>query len=346
MRLIHVDVTGPTVPGFADITSASYIWGMVGPTGSLGFRRVYTSLRGKVATVANCQAGTTLLTQLAFYINGRGGISSFPILNLPLYAHSNLFAVVGTVSPLPGISGGFIAACQIVFSDGTIDTLVTAADGSWHTAPISNKCDLAFTQPEYRENSTWVGATLVGPYKNNSISFSPMPPPVTFGSSSWIWTNEGTSLPGQARAFRYTFNPPAGELPIYATILVTCDNSYTFWLNGNLIAVSPTETDWTVPQRYVLQLRPGVNVFAFTGFNLDVAPSPAGLLVSAQVELASGALVNFVTDTTWRTLNAQTPPVNFHLPAFDDSSWNNSTRYANYSGGPWGTGVNIPLLLP
>jgi hypothetical protein len=282
---------------------------------------------------------------MAFYIDGRGGITSFPIINLPLHGFSNLFAVVGTVSQFSK-PGGFIAACQIVFSDGTIDTLVTATDGSWHTAPLSNKCDLAFAQPRYFENNTWGGATLVGPYGSSSISFAPMPPPVTFVSSSWIWTNEGTSLPGQARAFRYTFNPPVGDLPIYATIVVTCDNSYAFWLNGNLIAVSPTETDWTVAQRYVLQLLPGANVLAFVGFNWDVGPSPAGLLVSAQVEHASGTLVNFVTDGTWRTLNAQTPPVNFHLPAFDDSGWNNSTAYAKYGGGQWGFGVTVPSLLP
>ncbi|KAJ7462571.1 hypothetical protein FB451DRAFT_1043696 [Mycena latifolia] len=169
-----------------------------------------------------------------------------------------------------------------------------------------------------------------------------MPPPVTFTASSWIWTNEGTSLPGEARAFRYTFSPPAGELPVYATVLVTCDNSYTFWLNGNLIAVSPTTTDWTVAQRYVLQLIPGPNVFAFVGFNWDVDPSPAGLLVSAQVELASGALVNFVTDSTWRTLNAQAPPVDFYLSTFNDISWNSSTSYAIYGGGPWGLGPMPP----
>ncbi|KAJ7241801.1 hypothetical protein C8J57DRAFT_1477650 [Mycena rebaudengoi] len=336
-----------TIPGFADITSASWIWGpVVVPTGSLGFRRVYTTPKGKFATVANCQAGTTRLTRMAFYINGRGGITSFPILNLPLNGFSNLFAIVGTVSTSVDPPAGFIAACQMVFSDGTIDTLVTAADGTWHTAPISGKCDLAFTMPGYFENRTWVGATLVGPFESQPISVRPMPPPVTFAASSWIWTNEGTSLPGQARAFRYTFSPPAGEIPLYATVLVTCDNSYTFWLNGNLIAVSPTTTDWTVAQRYVLQLMPGLNVFAFAGFNWDVDPSPAGLLVSAQVELASGALVNFVTDGTWRTLNAQAPPVNFQASTFNDINWNSATSYGIYGGGSWGSGVAIPSLLP
>ncbi|KAJ7277295.1 hypothetical protein C8J57DRAFT_1581697 [Mycena rebaudengoi] len=173
-----------------------------------------------------------------------------------------------------------------------------------------------------------------------------MPPPLDFSSpiASWIWTNEGSSVPGEARAFRFTFTAPGSEAGAFATILVTCDNSYTFWFNGALIAVSPTETDWTVAQRYVVPLQPGSNLLAFAGFNLDVGPSPAALLVSVQ---ATGlVMANFVTNGNWKTLNGQAPPLNFQLPTFNDSNWNSATVYAQYGGGPWGAGVTIPSLLP
>jgi hypothetical protein len=288
---------------------------------------------------------------MALYLNGIGGITSFPILYLPLSPFSNLFAFVGTISQLSK-PGGFIAACQIVFSDGTMDTLVTAADGTWHTAPITGPTDLAFILPGYFENRTWVGASFIGSYASmprGPITVQPMPPPVTFAGSLWIWTNEGTSLPGQARAFRYTFNPPAGLIPLYATIVVTCDNGYAFWLNGNFIAVSPTATDWTVAQRYVLQLVPGPNAFAFVGFNSDGGPTPAGLLAHVQVQLVNATgpgstLVNFGTDSTWLTLNGQAPPLNFEFPPFNDSGWSSATVYAEYGGGPWGSGVTVPPL--
>jgi alpha-L-rhamnosidase len=234
-----------------------------------------------------------------------------------------------------------------------MDTLVTAADGTWHIAPIAGPNDLAFILPGYFEDRTWVGASFIGSYASmprGPITFQPMPPQVMFPGSLWIWTNEGTNLPGQARAFRHTFNPPAGLLPIYATIIVTCDNSYAFWLNGNFIAVSPTETDWTVAQRYVLPLIPGANVFAFVGFNADVGPTPAGLLARVQVQLVNSTgpggstLITFGTDSTWLTLNGQSPPLNFEFSAFNDSGWSSATAYAGFGGGPWGSGITVPPL--
>ncbi|KAJ7907130.1 hypothetical protein B0H13DRAFT_1618714 [Mycena leptocephala] len=353
---VPVDLAPRTVPGFADITNATWIWGTPGATGNLGIRRVYTSPTGKFAILANCQAG--VVNNMTFYLNGLGGITSFPILYLPLNPFSNLFAfaVNATTFNKPG---GFIAACQIVFSDGTMDTLVTAADGTWHTAPIAGPTDLAFILPGYFENRTWVGASFIGSYASmprGPITFQPMPPPVSFGSSFWIWTSEGGSdqFPGEARAFRFTFHPPEGLVPLFATVVVTCDNDYTFFLNGEFVAISPSisasSNDWKVAQRYVLPLQSGPNVFAFVGFNLDVGPSNAGLLVRGQVQLVSSSggmggstLVNFGTDGTWRTLNGQSPPLNFELPSFNDSSWNFATAYAAYGGGVWGN-ITIPPL--
>ncbi|KAJ7486728.1 hypothetical protein FB451DRAFT_1391618 [Mycena latifolia] len=330
-----IDLIPRTVPGFANITSASWIWGATsGP--SIAFRRVYTSPAGKSAVLANCQADSANLKR--FYLNGMGGFIQFAILNLALNPFSNLFAVSVTGQN----TAGFIAACQIVFSDGTIDTLVT--DASWQTAPISGNDLNTFMQPVYYETSSWGAATVIPSMPIAPVQ--PMPPAVGFASSFWIWTNEGTSPPGEARAFRYTFTPPEAQLPLFATVVVTCDNSYTFWLNGGLVAVSPTATDWTTAQRYVLALQPDTNVFAFAGFNADVGPSPAGLLVSVQVQLAAGGLVNFATNSSWLTLNGQAPPFNFQLPTFNDSAWNNATVYALYGGGPWGNQVTIPSLLP
>ncbi|KAJ7131158.1 hypothetical protein C8R44DRAFT_871685 [Mycena epipterygia] len=98
--------------------------------------------------------------------------------------------------------------------------------------------------------------------------------------------------------------PPPRKLATAATLVMTCDNHYVFWLNGNL---------------------PGTNVLALAPFNDDVTADPAALLVSAQVQLTGGALVNFVTNGTWRTLNGQPPPLNFQLPTFNDSTWNTAT---------------------
>ncbi|KAJ6572080.1 hypothetical protein B0H19DRAFT_677204 [Mycena capillaripes] len=341
----NIVLTRRDIPGFADITSADWIWAGSRNFGqSAGFRRVYTTPFGKRAVVANCQASG--VRQLTFFYNGMGGFVQFPIINLLLNPFSNLFAI--RADPPIGNIGGFIAACEIVFSDGTMDTLVTSNDGSWHTAAIAAN-DITFCDPEYYENSAWGPAALIGTYASmpfGPISVQPMPGSPDFSSASWIWTNEGSSVPGEARAFRYTFTPAQFQLGLVATVVVTCDNSYTFWLNGNLVALSPTETDWTTGQRYVLPLQSGPNLFAFVGFNLDAAPSPAALLVSVQVTLATGPLINFVSDSTWRTLNGQTPPFNFQLPTFNDSTWNNATVYATYGGGPWGNGVALPSLLP
>ncbi|KAJ6609104.1 hypothetical protein B0H10DRAFT_2065509 [Mycena sp. CBHHK59/15] len=345
-------------PGFGNLTSASWIWApglMLQPPfvlgGNAGLRKVYTSPPGRSAVVANCQVAVS--SKMSFYVNGVLKSTSRGTLYIPLLPFSNLFAVVATTGAFTPALGGFIAACQIVFSDGTMDTLVTNTDGTWNAATlVGNDLD-TFYRPEYYENSAWVPAGLIGPYNLSyfpPVSMQPMPPIVDFSSASWIWTNEGPTVPGEARAFRYTFTSSSSQQAMFATVVVTCDNSYTFWLNGALVALSPTPANWQVAQRYVVPLQStGSNLFAFAAYNDDVGATAAGLLVSVQVQLLTGSIGvtdTFTTDSTWMTLNGQPPPVNFHLPSFNDASWNRSTVYAQYGGGPWGSLVSIPSLLP
>ncbi|KAJ6567591.1 hypothetical protein DFH09DRAFT_441711 [Mycena vulgaris] len=351
-----IDLVARDVRGFGNITSANWIWAkplIVAPpfvnASIAGFRSVYTSPAGKTAVIANCQAAG--VNNMTFYVNGAAS-GQGSIKNVVLNPFSNLFAIAvqpQTVNVTNTHIGGFIAACQIVFSDGTMNTITTSTDGSWHAAPLAGSDLTTFMAPVYYENATWVAAALIGTFASApfpGVTFPVlMPPPVNFNSTpaSWIWTNEANPPAGLARPFRFKFSAPQFDLPLAATVVVTCDNSYTFWLNGNLIAVSPTATDWTVAQRYVVPLQTTTNVLAFAGYNLDVGSSAAALIVSIQVQLASGALLNFVTDQSWRTLNGPPPP-NFQSPTFDDSAWNFTTVQGRYGVSPWGTSVIIPPL--
>ncbi|KAJ6565381.1 hypothetical protein B0H10DRAFT_1965706 [Mycena sp. CBHHK59/15] len=318
-------------PGFGDLTSASWIWApslmLQLPfvlSGDIGFRTIYTSLSGKTAVIANCQVRVS--SRMTFYVNSLLQSTSVGTFYIPLLPFSNLFAIIANNPVFTPTPAGLIAECQIVFSDGTIDTLVTGADGTWQAAQLIGNDHNTFYQPQFYENSTWVPAGLIGPYNFPFFpptTMQPTPPIFDFSSASWIWTNEGTSLPGEAWAFRYTFQPQSSQQPLFATVVITCDNRYTFWLNGCAALRHATTA--------------GSNLFAFAGYNDDVVPGTAGLLVSVQIQLTSGTVwstVNFTSNSTWKTLNSQAPPLGFQLPTFNDSLWSPATAYANYGGDP------------
>lgn len=113
-------------------------------------------------------------------------------------------------------------------------------------------------------------------------------------------TNGNT--PQDPRAFRRTHSAPPGKNITSATVLITADNEYSLCVNGILIG---TENNFQSAQRYVVPLQPASEgVFAVYAMNDRDAPSPAGILVAIQLDMAESVCTSstfVVTDGAWNS---------------------------------------------
>ncbi|KAF8182035.1 lectin [Pholiota molesta] len=150
-----------------------------------------------------------------------------------------------------------------------------------------------------------------------------------FTGADWIWTpaSTGGNYPVGNATFRRDYYPAAGKTPLSANILITTDNAYTLFVNGQMVGLG---TDYLQAQRYCVPLVPDCNVFAIEGQNTATVPNPAGALAAIQVRYTDGFTETIVTDTEWHGVTGA--PAGFEQVAFDDSNWP-----AAFNQGPWPT---------
>ncbi|KAJ7470008.1 hypothetical protein B0H11DRAFT_2043168 [Mycena galericulata] len=161
-----------------------------------------------------------------------------------------------------------------------------------------------------------------------------------FNASTWIWTNDGATLPG-ACAFRRDFTPPAGRTPNSTDILVTGDESFTFYVNGEQLG---TGGNYQIAYAFRTPLLgSGPNVFAVTATSGSTNLTPAGLLVAIQITYNDGTTDTIVSDTTWRAVTSV--PDGYQNLTFDDSSWPAAVGEGPYGASAWGP-VTIPTTPP
>ncbi|PFH45076.1 carbohydrate-binding module family 67 protein [Amanita thiersii Skay4041] len=154
--------------------------------------------------------------------------------------------------------------------------------------------------------------------------------------AKWIWdtpSNNGNQPPG-TRDFRREYFTPSGKKVVSAEVLITADNAYSLFVNGNLIG---SGNDWRTSQEYCVRLDPFCNVFAVRATNAGATPNPAGVLAAIQITYTDGFTETIVSDTNWR---AHTDTVGFEQVSFDDSSWQRAVVQKNAGDAPYG---NIPL---
>ena len=162
-----------------------------------------------------------------------------------------------------------------------------------------------------------------------------------FGGASWIWTPEAASpvAPAEPRAFRTTYTSPANKTARTAEILVTADDLYRIWINGNLLGETQgNENEWQQSRLFRVSLNPDRNVIAVRTNN--GVGTPAGLIAKIRVTFTDGSSTILVTGVDWRTSN--NIPADFEEPSFDDSDWAPAVVQAPYGQGPWGNNVRPP----
>ena len=174
------------------------------------------------------------------------------------------------------------------------------------------------------------------------------PHPLSLDGANWIWYPEGSpasSAPVATRYFRREVDIPAGETLARASFLITADDQFVVYVNGQEAGQSSGQTSsWTQAQVLDItrDLHPGANTIAVAATN---AGGPASWIGRLGLQYTDGTSTDLVTDDSW--VSSQDGPAGWQNPGFDDSAWVPALNVDPYGSGPWGTGVSVggELLL-
>jgi len=140
---------------------------------------------------------------------------------------------------------------------------------------------------------------------------------------------------GEVRYFRRQVSLAA---PVkQATLTITADNAYEVYVNGEKVGA---DGDWYKAETYDLavKLKPGANAIAVKVTNEG---SIGGLLCEVQMSLATGELLRFATDDSWRM--TRDAPEGWQATAFDGTQWGAPEVGNPPPAAPWG---DVPGLPP
>ncbi len=175
----------------------------------------------------------------------------------------------------------------------------------------------------------WIGYDEPAPWEERLL---------TFTGCRWIWTREGQprqQAPVGTRYFRRVVDIPSDRKVVRARILMTADNQFVLFVNGQEVARSDgKEYAWQRPQTADITtlLQPGKNALAVAATNEG---GPAGVLGKLVVEFETGDPLIVVTNRQWRC--ALSEQEGWQRPDFDDSSWEEVREVGNFGVPPWGS---------
>ena len=342
----------PTAPS---LSGANWIWYPEGdpassaPAGTRYFRRALDLPAGdqisKASFVLTADDGFTL------YVNGQALASSPRITDswrtamlvdvaAALHAGRNVIAIEA-VNTSTG-PAGLIGKLHVEGSVG--DPLDLVTDDTWKSA---NTAATGWQQPDF-DDSAWPAALEAAAYGGGPWDSSVTVPSATESQSltgaNWIWYPEGdpaSSAPAGTRYFRRALDLPAGDQISKASFVLTADDGFTLYVNGQALASSPRITDsWRTAMLVdvAAALHAGRNVIAIEAVNTSTGP--AGLIGKLHVEGSVGDPLDLVTDDTWKSAN--TAATGWQQPDFDDSAWPAARVAAPYGSGPWDSSVGLP----
>ncbi|PBK60140.1 hypothetical protein ARMSODRAFT_982500 [Armillaria solidipes] len=207
---------------------------------------------------------------------------------------------------------------------------------------------LVYLLPAFLSVVTELGCRLVqhldtptGVSSTRLLDARAVEPTLEFSGSTWIWTGKQNAAanddaPAGVRPFREAIPSSSTKCPVCATIIISCDDSYSIVVNGKEIGAG---NGYHTSAVYTVGLEPeGHNVFAIAVNNIGGA---AGLIAAIRVDYSDGTTQTIITDTTWKTIKAM-PPKGWTSPSFNDSDWMAASSERPTENTPWG----MPLLPP
>lgn len=153
----------------------------------------------------------------------------------------------------------------------------------------------------------------------------------------WIWDHPQAASAASVgkQFFRRVFSLPEGPEVLSAHILITADNAFELWVNGQPVASGRNFHQLTEAD-LARRLRPGVNVLAVAAENAGTQPNPAGLIAALVVRFRQGPPMVLVTDRQWQATVNPTDAWTTE-PGASAGEWVAATELGPPDMAPWGT---------
>ncbi len=155
-----------------------------------------------------------------------------------------------------------------------------------------------------------------------------------FDKAQWVWC-QGAGEAAGTWYFQKGFAFPAGQKPKKAHVLITCDNLWTLYVNGEKAGQNdPGPDSWKRPQSVDVTKHLVIekNAIAIEGTN--TVPGPSGLLVKLVVTFEDGKTFELVSDKTW--ISTDKPEKSWKDNGFvGGTHWTPVTVLGAYGIAPW-----------
>jgi hypothetical protein len=172
---------------------------------------------------------------------------------------------------------------------------------TWNEVPAQGGTFSGKVRPDVQPLVQDVAVLAVPRKKTVSIKGS-LPPDqgeaLSLAASSWIWHPDEEGASGAAAGVKYFRRVIQVEIATLgaARMLVSADNSYTLWINGQ---EAHRGSEWNAPDEIAIKtyLKQGDNVIALAVNNSE--PSPAGLIAAVKLHFTDGKTQTMGTDGSW-----------------------------------------------
>ena len=154
-------------------------------------------------------------------------------------------------------------------------------------------------------------------------------------AAKWIWFKEGNpaqAAPAGKRYFRRVFTLDSVDQIKSAHALVTADNEFQLFINGQRAGTGSDFTHLT-PMAVAQYLKPGTNILAVVGINGSSEPNPAALIGAVTILYRDGRRVEIVTDGKWHAAKKAAKGWQSDLAATKD--WSKAMELGPSGMAPW-----------
>ncbi len=167
--------------------------------------------------------------------------------------------------------------------------------------------------------------------------------------AKWIWHNEGNpaaAAPVGERFFRRQFDLPANGKIGSAEIILTADNSFEVWVNGEAVG---SGGDFKQSFRFDIKrrLKSGPNLICVKAVNGADSPNPAGLIGALSIRLQDASALQLFTDHSWQT--SVKAPTDWLNSAASSEGWGAALELGPLGMQPWGEldkSSDAPYVFP
>lgn len=164
----------------------------------------------------------------------------------------------------------------------------------------------------------------------SSVSYDPFNSQIA--EASWIWFDameDGRRVfapPGQYH-LRHKFNLPAGKDIREARLLISVDERFELYLNGEVV---DRGNDWRQVGRLDVsqQLKAGENLLAVEASKGGTTAEPAGVLLNLQITYSDDSQFEVSSNDQWKVLNREPGP-EWTSVSYDDSEWETTRSYGS-----------------